>query len=150
AVGVRDLAEIVILAVAIYAIVRFLNKTRGSGMIRALALIVVGLFLVAQVIISFLNLVELGKGFDYLLRTVVTAMAVIFRPELARGLMVLGRSRVLRYFVVESYPLADKLADAAEGLSRECIGALVAIQRQADLEPYVETGERIDGEVSSA
>jgi diadenylate cyclase len=52
--------------------------------------------------------------------------------------------------VAESYPLADKLADAAEGLSRECIGALVAIQRQADLEPYVETGERIDGEVSSA
>ena len=39
---------------------------------------------------------------------------------------------------------------AAEALSRECVGALVAIQRDVALAPYVETGERIDGEVTPA
>ncbi|MCS6852375.1 MAG: diadenylate cyclase [Gemmataceae bacterium] len=149
-IGVRDLIEIAVLAVGIYAIVRFLGKTRGSGMVRGLALIIVGLFLATQVIIAWLDLTELGKIFDYLLTTVVVALLVIFQPELRRGLMLLGRYRMLRYFVGDSYPLADKLADAAEALSRECVGALIAIQREVGLEPYVETGERIDAEVSAA
>jgi diadenylate cyclase len=149
-VGVRDLVEIAILAVALYAIVRFLGKTRGSGMVRGVALVVVGLFLSTQIIIACLDLAELGKIFDYLLTTVVVGLLVIFQPELRRGLMLLGRYRVLRYFVPETYPLADKLADAAEGLARECVGALIAIQREVALAPYVETGERIDGEISAA
>jgi len=148
-VGMRDLIEIFILALAIYAIVRFLNKTRGSGMIRALALIVVGLFLIAQVIISFFNLVELGKVFDYLLRTVVTAMVVIFQPELRRGLMVLGSWGVWRYFAPNHHPIADELSDAAEALSRECVGALIAIQREVGLTSYIESGERLDAEISA-
>jgi len=44
---------------------------------------------------------------------------------------------------------ADKLADAAEALSWECVGALVAIQREVALDTYVETGERIDAEISA-
>jgi diadenylate cyclase len=149
-VGMRDLVEIAILAVAIYAIVRFLGKTRGSGMVRGVALVVVGLFLSTQIIISCLDLAELGKIFDYLLTTVVVGLLVIFQPELRRGLMVLGRYRVLRYFVPETYPLADKLADAAEALARECVGALIVIQREVILAAYVETGERIDAEISAS
>jgi diadenylate cyclase len=77
-------------------------------------------------------------------------LVIIFQPELRRGLTVLGRSRLLRYFVVEEHPIADRLADAAIALSRECIGALVAIQREVNLDPYIETGERVDGELSTA
>lgn len=149
-VGTRDLIEIAILAVAIYAVLRFLSKTRGSGVVRGLGLFAIGLFLVAQVVISIFNLTVVGKALDYLLTTVLVGLLVIFQPELRRGLMVLGRYRMLRYFVRQSqHPLADKLADAAEALSRECVGALIAIQREVALTAYAETGERIDGEISS-
>jgi len=148
-VGFRDLVEIVILALAIYAILRFLSKTRGSGMVRGLALVVIGFFLVAQVIIASLDLHELGKILDYLLTTVVLGLLVIFQPELRRGLMVLGRYRMLRYLVADNHSIADKLADAAEGLSRDCVGGLIAIQRELTLEAYIETGEAIDAEVSA-
>ena len=40
-VSTRDLIEIAILAVAIYAILRFLGKTRGAGMVRGLGMVVV-------------------------------------------------------------------------------------------------------------
>lgn len=149
-VGMRDLVEIAILAVSIYAIVRFLGKTRGSGMVRGVALVVVGLFLTTQIIIACLDLSELARIFDYLLTTVVVGLLVIFQPELRRGLMLLGRYRMLRYFVPETYPLADKLADAAEALARECVGALIAIQREVALSPYAETGQRIDAEISAS
>ncbi|MFN4259000.1 MAG: diadenylate cyclase CdaA [Gemmataceae bacterium] len=149
-VGVRDVVEIAVLALAIYAILRFLGQTRGSGMVRGLVLIVLGVFLVAQVIIASLELSELGKVLDYLLSTIVVGLLVIFQPELRRGLMVLGRYRMFRYFVPSQYPIADKLADAAQALARECVGALIAIQREVTLAPYIETGEKIDSEISPA
>ncbi len=148
-VGTRDLIEIAILAVGIYAVLRFLGTTRGSGMVRAVGLVVVGLFLVTQVAITALALTELGRILDYLLTTVVVALLVIFQPELRRGLMLLGRYRMMRYFVRESHPIADKLADAAEALSRDCVGALIAIQREIGLAPYIETGEFIDAHLSA-
>jgi diadenylate cyclase len=149
-VGARDLVEIAILALVIYVLLRLLGKTRGSGVVRGLGLVGVGLFLVAQVVIASFDLTELGKVLDYLLTTVLLALVVIFQPELRRGLLVLGRYRMLRYFVGNDHPIADRLADAAEALSRECVGALIAIQREVPLDAYVESGERVDAELSPA
>jgi diadenylate cyclase len=148
-VGTRDVVEIAILAVTIYLILRMLGKTRGAGIVRGLGLVVVGLFLVAQVIIASFDLTVLGRVLDYLLTTVLLGLLVIFQPELRRGLMVLGRYRILRYIVrTPHYPIADRLADAAEAMSRENIGALIVIEREMALATYVESGELIDGEVS--
>src|SRR5437899_202382 len=108
----RDLVEIVILALAIFGGLRLLGKTRGSGMIRGLGLVVVGLFLVVQVVVASFDLTELGKLLDYLLLTGLVGLLIIFQPELRRGLMLLGRSWVWRYFVPHSHPVADQLADA--------------------------------------
>ena len=119
-------------------------------MVRGLGLVVVGLFLVAQVVIASFDLTVLGRVLDYLLTTVLLGLLVIFQPELRRGLMVLGRYRILRYFGHDpQHPVADKLADAAEAMSRECVGALIAIEREMALATYVETGEPIDAEVSA-
>lgn len=149
-VGPRDFVEIAILTVLFYVVLRFLGKTRGWGMVRGLGLIVIALFLIAQVIIAVFDLPELGKVLDYLLTSTLIGMIIIFQPELRRGLMLLGRYRMLRYFVRESHPIADKLADAAEALSRECVGALIAIQRDMPLAAFVETGEMIDAEISAS
>jgi diadenylate cyclase len=149
-VGLRDLIQIVILAVVIFAVLRFLGTTRGWGLVRGLGVVIVGVFLVAQVIVAAYDLTELGRVLDYLLTTMLIGLCIIFQPELRRGLMVLGRYRMLRYLGAENHPIADKLADAAEALSRECVGALIAIQRDMPLGSYVETGELIDGEISGS
>jgi diadenylate cyclase len=143
--------EIAILAVAIYFVLRFLGKTRGAGIVRGLGLIVLGLFLVAQVVIASFDLSVLARVLDYLVTSVMLGLLVIFQPELRRGLMVLGRYRILRYFVSdEQHPIADKLADAAEAFSRDCVGALIAIEREMTLDAFIETGQAIDGEVSAS
>src|SRR5436309_8918860 len=91
AVDGRDLFEVAILAVVLYALLRLLGRTRGSGMVRGLGLLAVGAFLAAQLVIVSFDLHELRKIFDYLLSTVVLGLIVVFQPELRRGLMVLGR-----------------------------------------------------------
>ncbi len=150
-VGTHDIIEIAILALAIYLVLRFLGKTRGAGLVRGLGLLVIGLFLAAQLVISSFDLSVLGRVLDYLLTTVLFGLLVIFQPELRRGLMVLGRYRFWRFLVAdEQHPIADKLADAAESLSRECVGALVVIEREMSLSPFIETGEILDAEVTPA
>lgn len=150
-VGFRDLVEVAILALTSYAVLRLLGRSRGFGVVRGLALVTIGLFLVAQVIIASLDLSELGKILDYLLTTVVLALLIIFQPELRRGLLVLGRYPMLRYFMPDkSPPIADKLAEAAVSLSRDCVGALIALQRELSLNQYIETGETLDAELSGS
>jgi diadenylate cyclase len=150
-VGPRDLVQIAILAVVIYAVLHFLGRTCGSSssLNRGLGLVVVGLFLAAQVIIAALDLTELGHFLDYLLTAVFVGLLVIFQPELRRGLMVLGRTTLWRYLTPNNHPIADRLADAAEALSRDCVGALIAIQREVSLGSFIETGEVIDSQVSA-
>ncbi len=149
--GVLDLVQIGILTVVVFGFLRFLTKTgAGSSIGRGLGLIVVGLFLLAQVVVASLDLTELSTVFDYLLTALLIGLVVIFQPELRRGLMMLGRTKFWQPWSPTRHSIADPLADAAEALSRDGIGALIAIQRENNLAPYIETGERIDGKLSAA
>jgi diadenylate cyclase len=149
-IGARDLVEIAILAAVIYVGLRFLRRSRGPGMVRGLGVVVIGLFLLAQAGIALFDLTVLGNVLDYLHTSVLVGVLVIFQPELRRGLAVLGRYQVMRYLGRERHdPIADKLADASAAMSRERVGALIAIQREVPLAPFVETGERLDGEISA-
>jgi diadenylate cyclase len=150
--GTRDLIQIVILAVVIHGVWRFLGKTCGSGasLGRGLGLVVVGVFLLVQVVAASLDLTELTTVLDYLLTAALVGLLVIFQPELRRGLMLLGQSGLWRYFRPPSRPVADHLAEAAIALSREGVGALIAVEREMSLSAYSETGERLDAYVSEA
>ncbi len=148
-ISARDVVEIAILAVLIYGLLRFIGKSRGAGMVRGLGIVVAILFLLAQVVIASLELTELGKVLDYVLTTGLLGLIVVFQPELRRGLSVLGRYRMLRLFVPDREPVAEKLVSAAEALSRDYTGALIAVQRTVGLGSFVASGERMDSEVSA-
>ncbi len=148
--GTRDVVEIAILAALIYLILRFLGKTRGAGIVRGLGLVVISLFLITHVIVARFDLAVLGRVLDYLVTTALLGLLVIFQPELRRGLMLLGRYRLLPRFIhTPRDSIADRLANAAESMSCDNIGALIVIERETALTMYVETGEAIDSEVSA-
>jgi diadenylate cyclase len=149
-VGTRDLVQIAILAVVIFGVLRVFGRSgAGSSIGRGLSLVVVALFLLAQVVVASLDLTELGAILDYVLLTVVLALVILFQPEIRRGLIKLGRSRFWQNWTPARHAIADPLADAAEALSRDGIGALIVLQREVDLGAYVETGEPIDGKLSA-
>ena len=63
--------------------------------------------------------------------------------------MMLGRHS-LRQLVAAKSSIADPLADAAEAMSREGVGALIVIQREVSLAPYIDTGERIEAKLTTS
>jgi diadenylate cyclase len=148
----RDMAQIIILALVIYGVLRFVSKScsSGSSIGRGLGLVVVGLFLFAQVVVAGLDMTELGIVLDYLLLTFLIGMLIIFQPELRRGLMMLGQSRLWHLLPRQAPPVAHTLAEAAEAMSREGLGALIVIERSDDLSQFCETGETIDAAISAA
>jgi len=147
--GPRDLVEIVLLAACIFFILRLLGKTRSASMVRGLGLVIVVVFLVAQVFITIFDLTVLARVMDHLLTTAMVGLLVIFHPELRRGLMVLGEYRIFRFLARnEPVSMADRLSEAARAMSNDGIGALIAIEREMALAPYIETGERVESAVS--
>ncbi|GBD35330.1 Diadenylate cyclase [bacterium HR36] len=146
--GTRDVVEIAILAGILYAVLRFLGNRRGAGLVRGLAIVVAGTLLLFQIVIISFDLTELSRFLDYLLSISLLAIIVIFQPELRRGLLLLGQYRLLRLFAPRSVPIAERLAEAALALSKEYTGALIVIEHNVSLENYIQTGERLDAEIS--
>ncbi len=145
----RDFVEIGVLATALYFLLRVLGKTRGAALVRGLGLIFALLFLGAQFLAIRFGFSVLGRILDYVLATGLIALVVLFQPELRRGLLVIGRYPLLQMFSrgTES-PIADPLSDALEAMSKQGYGALVAVERENLLDAFVETGVRLDSELS--
>jgi diadenylate cyclase len=151
ALDALDSVQIGILTIVIFALLRFLNKTgAGSSIGRGLGIVIIGLFLVVQVVIASLDLAELSAVLDYVLAAGLIGLLIIFQPELRRGLMMIGRHRFWSGWSPTKSSIADPLADAAEAMSREGVGALIVIQREVNLAPYIETGERIEAKLTTS
>jgi diadenylate cyclase len=146
----RDLSEIGLLALSLYFLLRVLGKTRGAALVRGVGLIFALLFLGAQFLVIRFGLTVLGKILDYVLATGLIGLIIVFQPELRRGLLVIGRYPLLQWFQREKeHPVADPIADALEALSRQGLGALIAIERENGLDAFVETGVRLNSDLSA-
>jgi diadenylate cyclase len=78
------------------------------------------------------------------------AILIVFQPELRTALARLGRKPVLKFFVkMEESSVIGEVVKAVAQLSQEKRGAIIAIQREVGLMEYVESGKRLQAEVST-
>ena len=137
----------VIFAIA-YVVLRFLRGTRGARAIKGVAVIL----FVAAVLIQALGREEqferLRLLYNNFLALVSLVLVVVFQPELRRALVRLGEARLFRQGGLRRERVVRELIDAVRYLSRNKIGALVAIERQVGLRGIVEVGTSLDAEVS--
>lgn len=140
----RSAIEITILAFLLYYGYRFFRSTRGARILTGLLMLLMGLTLVSQLLeLEVIN--SLLQSFSVFF---ALGLVVIFQPELRRVLAELGSHR---FFSINGSEEAsvDMLIDTMEQLSRQRMGALFALQRGIDLQPYAETGVMIDARFSS-
>lgn len=141
----RDILEILIVAYVVYAILRFLVGTRALQIVfglLVLAVIYLGAFLLKLSMITYL----LGVVFTY----GAFAALVVFQPELRQALARLGQTPVFRIFGGGQVPaVVEELGKAVERLSRNATGAIIAIERDARLDQYLESGTAMRATVSA-
>lgn len=114
---------------------------KDSGMVQALKglLFLIFLFLLGQVF----ELKSINWVLSRLFQISIIGFIIIFQPELRRGLTRIGQSPLFKLFLKEE-KLVDEITKAVISMSRNKIGALVAIEREVGLKPYIESGIPLD------
>lgn len=141
--------EVTVFAVIIYFVLRFLRETRGSGVVRGLALLLLVGITAFVILIQALGLRHLEVVFNAVAQSVVIGVIVIFHPEIRRAIVHLGDSPIFGRFFRPDTRILQRLLRSVARLSKERIGALIAIEREASLNSLTETGINIDAELNS-
>ena len=148
-IGITDVIDILIVTFVVYKILGFIRETRAEQLVKGLIVLVVAAFLASQFNLYALN---------WLLRGAMTfgvvALAVVFQPELRRGLEYMGRSKLVKMpFGQLDKEKAKNLTlcfiKAVDYFSINKIGALVILERQTALSDIAETGTVIKAEMSA-
>jgi diadenylate cyclase len=142
--------EILVLAVVFYAVLKFLRGTRGAGILKGLGVVVVVGLIGVLFLARFLELNVIGTIATEAVAIFSFALLVIFQPEVRRALVRLGQSPLFGFFARSHKEVTNQIIDAVATLSREKVGALIAIEREVGLRSYAEGGVRLDAEVSSS
>lgn len=139
----RPFFEIAVFSFAYYVLFVYI---KDSGMAQALkGLIILAVFyFVAQV----LNLDAVGWVLSHLFQISILGFLILFQPELRRGLTRIGQTPLFKMFLKEER-LINEVVQSVVSMSKNKIGALIAIEREVSLKPYIESGIPLDGLLSS-
>lgn len=143
------LLEMTLIGTVVYSVLRFLHGTRGARLLQGLIILLVVGFLLVNVMAEFLGLDRLTVLYQPFLLSILLATLVVFQPELRRGLMRLGETRWRRISQSEIDRVAVPVAAACTQLSKNKIGALIAIERDVGLSAIAEEGVRLDARLSA-
>ena len=146
AVTLADILDIVATAVLFYYVLLLIRGTRGVRIGMGVAVLLLLLLGADQ-----LHLVLLTALLQFILLGTAVTLPIVFQPELRRVLEQLGRGAGFtraQTGEAESVAALATLAKAAIVLSRDRIGALIAIERSTGLRDLVESGTRLDARLS--
>ncbi|MBI3332654.1 MAG: TIGR00159 family protein [Candidatus Omnitrophica bacterium] len=139
----RVLLEIGILWVFYYWFLVFFQGTMAVQVLGGIVVLAL-IFMVS----ALLHLQVLTWLFTKVATVVAVAFIVIFHPELRRGLARIGGEAIFRLNPRQEQ-VVEEIVKGVLALSRQRIGAILAIERQTPLRPYMETGVMMEAAISS-
>jgi len=148
-VRIWDIIDILIMAVIVYRILSFMQKTSASSVIKGLLLIVAVAWTA-----NFFNM----NIMSYLLRQVLQmgliVIVVLFQPEIRKIFERMGTTRLNTLFrrkgKQESIEAVLKhIISACYAMPKTETGAIIVYERKVGLNDFAVTGVNIDADVSS-
>ena len=149
-----DIFEIIIISFLVYHLLKWIKNTRAWSLLRGIIIILVFVFIAA--LFDMTTILWIAKNVTGI---AVTALVVVFQPELRKALEQLGKSNVLSGILqfdptrvaseLFSDTTIDELVRASYEMGKAKTGALIVIQNNDLLTEYELTGIMIDSLVSS-
>ena len=143
----QDVLDIVIITVLVYKIIEWSMNTRAYQLLKGL-----GVLLLILLLSTLFNLYTINYLLNTLLVSGIVVMAVIFQPELRRGLAHIGRFKFnfSAKDKSEDSGIVKEIVNALIELSKRKVGALIVIERETKLDEYLPTGTLVDAKITSA
>src|SRR3954470_14821000 len=142
--------EWVLIGLVVYWVVRFLHGTRGARLLKGIASVLIGLYLIIRLGSTYFHLERIDFLYRQFLGFASIAVVVVFQPELRRALMRLGETRLFRRWSNQVNEEIEQLIECASFCSRRKIGALIAIEREVGLGGIAESGTAVNADLSAA
>ena len=145
-----DYLDIILVAFLIYNLLPMIRSTGAARVARVIVVVLLISWLTSK---EVLKLHTMNFIVNQLLAVGLTAVVILYQPELRRMLDQLSNMRVQRLFGVqkkeqEMDPVVSQVVMACEVMSKERVGALLVFERDTLLDEYMKTGTAIDGQVS--
>ncbi len=146
--------ELLLIGFVVWWVTRFLRGTRGARLVKGFALVLVSVYVVIRLLPRTLP-GEVSVSWEraeflygrFLLFAFV-GLVVAFQPELRRALIHLGQTSVFKGRRSRAESIAETLRMSLAFLSRNKIGAIIAVERSVGLGALMEAGVAIDGELT--
>ncbi|CCZ40187.1 MAG: diadenylate cyclase CdaA [Butyribacter sp.] len=153
-VGLTDILEILIIAFTIYHVSLWVKKTRAWALVKGILI----LFL-CYIIAYLLDMSVILWIFNKTLAIGITALLIVFQPELRKALEELGKKNIVRSIVPfdeqkdKNKRFSDKsineIIRATVEMANVKTGALIILEKDIVLSEYERTGINLDSAISS-
>jgi diadenylate cyclase len=149
-----DFVEVFIIAWLIYYIARWIKNTRAWVIVKGLLVV-----LIFWAIASILNFDVIIWALTNAIGVGITALIILFKPELRKALENLGQKSVVSFGLFSDVKeergaydekTVEELVKGAFELAKTKTGALIVIQQEVPLKEYEDTGICIDAVVTAA
>ena len=141
--------ELVLIGLVVALAMRFLRGTRGARLIKGVALLLGTIYVLIRLLPKNLQWDRIEFLYGKFLFFAFVAVVVAFQPELRRALIQIGQTRLFRGVRGEVEAMIDALVESAAYLSRNKIGAVVAIERTVPLASLAESGTVLDAKLTA-
>ena len=148
---IADILDIIIVAILVYQLLTLTRDTRASQVLKGLLML-----MIVYWASDWLGLKALNWILTLILNSGPVVIVVLFQTELRRALEQIGRAGSTRFDRIRhgeskkaEKTVVDELITALMNLSRRRVGALVVIEQRTGLNDVIETGTRIDAEISA-
>jgi uncharacterized protein (TIGR00159 family) len=146
-----DVITVVVdIAIVFYLVYRTMLLIKGTRALQMLVgiLFVLGLFFLSQE--DVLNLTTLNWVLEKFVSAFIVIVIILFQPDIRRALSEVGKNPLFLGGARRRGPsLYDEIIRAVNRLSAKHIGALIVLEREADLSVYTEEAIQLDAKVTS-
>ncbi|MHB9291706.1 putative diadenylate cyclase [Hollandina sp. SP2] len=142
---IRPVLDVVILSFLLYKAYDLLVKTQVMQMVQGAGFLV----LVYGLAVLF-KLTTLQWVLNILAPGLFVAVAIVFQPELRKIILRLGQTELFRPDSKPRLGHLEVVVTAAEILSQKRRGMLVVFPRRVNLKNIIDTGTRMNAEISSS
>jgi diadenylate cyclase len=148
-VRILDIVDIMIVSFVFYKLLLLIKGTRAEQLIKGLLII-----LVVSKLSDIAKLYAVYFILDNTLKLGFIALLIVFQPELRRALEYIGRNKFLQKDYIanekrEMQNVFNEIVETVSFLSKKSIGALIVLEKETGLGDYIETGIKLDAEISS-
>lgn len=137
--------DMAIVYFVIYRVLLLIKGTRALQMLFGLLFILIFFYLSQE---EYLHLATTNWLIDIFIANFIIIVVIIFQADIRRALAQVGRAPLLGSSTFEDTSVIEEVIKACVMLSNRKLGALIAIEREADLGHFIEEGITVDAEVS--